>query len=359
MDFTTPVQYLKGCGERRAAVLAQRGIHTIGDLLYAFPRAYEDWSAVVSITEGARICASHDAGVCVRALALTDPTPRRLRGNLTLYQFPVSDGIATMTVTLFNNKYAAAKIKRGEEYLFFGQIEQKFGRCEMASPLIEPIGTSQDAARIRPLYRASEGLPSRAMEQLVQTALAEVTHPEDILPEELRARRRLCERAYALTNIHAPTDHTALETARRRLVFEELLLLQLGLLRLKGRERHVDGIPIPMGDSAAFEALLPFTLTGAQQRAIADCLVDMQGEQDTVSPMGRLIQGDVGSGKTAVAAGVAFAVMQAGYQAAMMAPTEILAEQHAASLSRLLAPAGIEAALLTGQIGRASCRERV
>ena len=333
-----PVQYLKGVGERRAQLFARLGIRDVGDLLHHYPRQYEDWSAVVPIAE-----APVGEPCCIRATALHAAAEHRIRQNMVLYKFTVSDGSSEMGVTLFNNRFAAAKIRAGETYLFYGVVSANFLKREMSSPQIEDAA---GGARIRPVYPQTEGLSSRVIETAVARALEALdkTLDEDPLPAPLREAHTLCTRRYALDNIHFPADHVALSVARRRLVFEELLILQLGLLRMKGRSRGETGAVIPQDYTAAYTQLLPYPLTGAQRRAIADCVRDMQGS----CPMSRLIQGDVGSGKTAVAAGVAYTAIRNGWQAAMMAPTEILAEQHAASLTALLEKGGVRVGLLTG-----------
>jgi ATP-dependent DNA helicase RecG len=347
VTLSTPIQYLKGVGERRAAQFARLGITDVGTLLRHYPRQYEDWSSVVTIA-----AAPQGEPCCIKATAMTAPQEHRVRKGLSLFKFTASDGISILHVTLFNNKYAAAKIKAGEEYLFFGAVNTGYRRAEMTSPLIEP---AQDGARIRPIYPQTEGLTSRVIESAVAGALLALDREldQDPLPPALRQDHNLCTRRYALENIHFPAGHEALAVARRRLVFEELLLLQLGLLRLKGRTRSRTGAVLERDYTTDYLKLLPFTLTGAQARAIADCVRDMRGEY----PMSRLVQGDVGSGKTAVAAGVAYTAIRNGFQAAMMAPTEILAEQHYKSLSGLLEPGGARVGLLTGSMTAAKKRE--
>ncbi len=346
IHMDTPVQYLKGVGERRAQQFACIGVTTAGTLLRHYPRQYEDWSAIVPI-------ASAPVGepCCIRATAMSSPQEHRVRKGLSLYRFTASDGVSVLHVTLFNNKYAAAKIKKGEDYLFFGTVTGTFRRAEMASPLIEP---AEGGARIRPIYPQTEGLTSRVIETVMANVLLALDSQldPDPLPFSLRQAHRLCARRYALENIHFPTDHQALAVARRRLVFEELLLLQLGLLRLKGRSRGESGARLQHDFSDSFWPLLPFPPTGAQRRAVADCVRDMKSGY----PMSRLIQGDVGSGKTAVAAGVAFTAIRNGFQVAMMAPTEILAEQHARSLTTMLEKGGIRVGLLSGSLTAAEKR---
>lgn len=344
MTTSTSVRYLKGVGEKLAACLARLQIHTAEDLLRHFPRAYEDWSRTVRIAD-----APWGETCCVRATVLTDVQTHMVRKGMTLFKFTVSDGQSGMQVTLFNNKYLAARIKRGREYLFFGTVTNGFARYEMTAPLIEE---ATGGARIRPIYRQTEGLTTRTIAKLVERALPLLATEEDTLPADVRAQYDLCTAGYAYQNVHFPRDHEALAIARRRLVFEELLLLQLGLLQMKGRTRETAGTPVQKDHSEDFWALLPFSPTGAQRRAVADCIRDMQSGL----PMSRLVQGDVGSGKTAVAAGVAYTVIQNGGQAAMMAPTEILAEQHAKTLNALLAPAGIRVGLLTA--GQSAAQKR-
>ena len=347
IHMDTPIQFLKGVGERRAAQFARLGVTTAGTLLRHYPRQYEDWTAIVPIA-----LAPVGEPCCIRATAMAAPQEHRVRKGLSLYRFTASDGVSLLYITLFNNKYAAAKIKKGEDYLFFGTVTGTFRRAEMTSPLIEP---AEGGARIRPIYPQTEGLTSRVIETVVANTLAALDGEleEDPLPDSMRQAHRLCSRRYALNQIHFPADHRALSVARRRLVFEELLLLQLGLLRLKGRSRGQTGVRIERDASEAFWPLLPFSPTGAQRRAVADCIRDMQSG----SPMSRLVQGDVGSGKTAVAAGVAFTAIRNGFQAAMMAPTEILAEQHVRSLTSLLEKGGIRVGLLTGSLSAAEKRQ--
>ena len=338
LQWDTPVQYIKGVGENRAALLGRLDIRTVGDLLRHYPRDYEDWASAVRIDE-----APLGEPCCILATAVTAPQAQRIRQGMVLYKFTVSDGHSGMQVTLFNNRFAADKIQVGRTYRLYGRVTGGFVRREMASPRIEPM---TEEGRLHPVYGLTAGLTSRAVEKMVATAL-EALDPalltEDCLPEELRTQYGLCDRAFALRQIHRPDSREQADRARRRLAFEELLVLQLGLMRLKCRGKGTTPAVVTRDTREVFAASLPFTLTGAQQKAIADCVRDMQSGH----PMSRLIQGDVGSGKTAVAAGAAAVLIQNGWQAAMMAPTEILAEQHARSLGRLLAPLGIEVGLLT------------
>ena len=339
------IRELKGVGERRAQLYRKLNIDTVGDLLRHYPRAYEDWSKVTPASS-----AMPNTPCCVKGWVVSAPTEYRVRKGMTLYRFRVSDGRDTVQVTLFNNRYAAAKVHRDEEVLLYGTVTRNGRHFEMSSPLVEAAGTGE---RIRPIYRQSEGLTSRMIETNVQQALAWLASepPPDCLPEDLRRQMQLCDQFTAWQDVHFPPTGTALETARRRLVFEELFVLQIGLLRMKNRARGVAGARMQHDFTAEYAARLPFRLTGAQSRAIADCVADLAAER----PMSRLVQGDVGSGKTAVAAGVAYTVIRNGWQAAMMAPTEILAEQHAETLQKLLGDT-VRIGLLTGSVPAARRR---
>ncbi len=346
MGNNDSIRTLKNVGDRRAAAYAKLHIATVGDLLGFYPRAYEDWSRCVRAAD-----APPGEPCCVRGYVIAAPTEHRVRKGMTLYKFRVSDGQNTVAVTLFNNRFAAARVRRDEEILLFGTVTANGRQYEMVSPLIESAATGQ---RIRPLYRQTEGLTSRMIEGNVVEALSQLTRlpPPEVLDEPLRQRLQLMDKATALREIHRPSGEAALAAARRRLVFEELYLLQLGMLRLKRRNRQATGAVIRGDYTADYAAGLPFTLTGAQQRAIAACIEDMHHPQ----PMSRLVQGDVGSGKTAVAAGVAYTAIREGWQVAMMAPTEILAQQHAATLQTLLGDT-VRVACITGSLPAARRRE--
>ena len=345
MPLYASIRELKGVGEKRAALYEKIGIRTLGDLLEHYPRAYEDWSNPTLIRD-----AIPGEPCCIRGWAANTPTAYTVRKGMTLYKFRVTDGESSLQVTLFNNPYAAAKVHRDQEILLYGTVVSDGRQAEMTSPQIE----SPAAARIRPIYPRTEGLTARMIESNVAAALERIggAHLPEILPEDIRRREGLCDRLTAIRHIHFPPDHRAIEEARRRLIFEELFVLQLGLLRLKSRSRRLNGATLRRNYTADYVAGLPFTLTGAQRRAIADGIEDMQG----IYPMSRLVQGDVGSGKTAVAAGIAYSLIREGWQAAMMAPTEILAEQHAATLQKLLGN-GARVGLLTGSLSAAKKRQ--
>ncbi len=342
-----PIQFVKGVGEKRAELFRRLGIRTVQDLLLTYPTRYEDWSQIVSIAE-----APIGEPCCIRATVLAKPLEHRIRKGLALYKFTVSDGLSGMHITLFNTKYVAASLRAGEDYLFFGTVEQRFHRFEMSSPAIAP---AQGGRQIRPIYRQTAGLNTAAIERTVKAALAlfDGEIETEALPEDIRRRHQLIGRTDALRAIHFPASPDALNAARRRLVFEELFVLQLGLLRLKGHNRSKTAVTLQTDHSDDFKALLPFTLTNAQSRALADCVRDLRSDR----PMNRLVQGDVGSGKTAVAAGVCYSLIRNGWQAAMMAPAEILARQHYASFVKLFENSPVRIGLLVGSMTAAQKRQ--
>ncbi len=321
-----PVDRLRGVGPKRLTQYQKLGVYTLNDLLHLYPRTYEDWSRPIPIRE-----APGGGPCCIAATLLQDPVEQYIRKNMTLFRFRVSDGESGMTVTLFNAAFTAKKLKKGEQYLFFGTVTQRGNSFDMTAPQIDLSGAGLG---IRPIYPQTAGLPSRAIAAAVRQLLEEIDPllEEEWLPSEIRGRYHLCTTRYALQNIHFPKDAEALHIARRRLIFDELFLFRLGLSQLKTRARSQTGAVIREDHTDQFVSSLPFSLTGAQRRAIDEGIADMKRD----FPMSRLIQGDVGSGKTAVAAGLMFSAAKNGFQTAMMAPTEILARQHLSSLRHLL-----------------------
>ncbi len=334
-----PIEKLKGVGEKRAALYHKLGVPTVGDLLRFYPRSYEDWSQPVPIKEAVL----HDVNI-IRAEVLSAPKEQRVSGGTLLYKTTVSDGESEVQLTFFNNRYIPNLLRAGQTYLFRGKVTGSFIRREMASPDFLP---QSKASAILPIYPQTQGLSSRIIGEAVKQALTLLGETvKDPLPFALRQDYTLCTLAYALENIHFPKSQQDLVTAKYRLIFEEFLILQLGLMKIKSRRKEENVHKIKNEFPQAFADLLPFSLTGAQKRAISEGIADMAGTQ----PMNRLIQGDVGSGKTAVAAGLCWAVVQEGMQAALMAPTEILAKQHSETFSKLLPQSRCRTALLTGSL---------
>lgn len=337
MNCDTDIRYLKGVGEKRAQILYKSGIDNIGALLRFYPRAYEDWSKARLIGE----CVT-DERVCIKARIATVIEENFIRRNMTLYKFVIEDEAGDrMSVTLFNNRYLAARLHKGSEYLFYGKVTHSFFLPELSSPEIAEVSK----AGIHPIYRANGSLSSKMIEKMVSNAVF-CDMGEDPLPEGIRASCDLCDLRFAIENIHFPRSDAAFSRAKRRLVFEELFLLQTALLLMKRKKRALTAAILEKDFSADFEKLLPFGMTNAQKRVIKECIDDMQSGR----MMNRLIQGDVGSGKTAVAASLCYTAAKNGLQSAIMVPTEILAEQHFLTLSSFLKDSGVECVLLTGSM---------
>ena len=343
-NFQTDIRFLKGVGEKRAQHLYSLGIDTIGALLRYYPRGYEDFSDIKQIFD-----CSADERVCVRARIITPVTEHKIRSNMTLYKFKISDGTAYAQVTIFNSKYLAAKLHEGSEYLFAGKLQMgKFG-FEMSSPEIREVGDTG----ILPVYPASKNMTSSAITKLVKTAL-QGCEIENVLPESVRTAYRLCDLRDAIHNIHFPNSAEALERAKKHLVFEELFILRTGLMLLKNKRRVASSFILKNDFTNEYISSLPFDMTNAQKRVINDCVRDMASGKI----MNRLIQGDVGCGKTAVAAALMYHTAKSGFQSAIMAPTEILAEQHYKNLCDSLKNTDIECVLLTGSLKKSE-KQRV
>ncbi|MBE6741595.1 MAG: ATP-dependent DNA helicase RecG [Ruminococcaceae bacterium] len=339
------IQYIKGVGEKRARLFNKLGIFSVADLIHFYPRKYQDWNNCETV-----LSAPENENVAIKATMITPVKEHLIRKGMTLYKCNFSDGQTVIHVTIFNNKYLAKALRTFDEYILFGKVEKSFTSASMSSPQIECAETAQG---IHPIYSATENLNSKAIAKTVKTALEKFEYFEDTLDGEIRDKYNLCSLDFALRQIHFPSDEKNIEIARRRLIFEELLTLQLGLLKLKDKKDTKNNFPLEKDFTEEFLSLLPFTLTNAQSSAIKDCINDMQSSKT----MNRLIQGDVGSGKTAVAAAAMFSAIKNGYQAAMMAPTEILASQHFESLSRLFENTDINIALLTGSTKAKEKRE--
>ena len=346
MDKNTNIQYLKGVGEKRAKILNKLDIFTVGDLLRFYPRDYMDWSKITSIAG-----APFDTNCCVRAIVNHKPRGAKIRKGMTIYKTVATDGESLMNITIFNNKYAAESLEAGEEYLFYGKVGGNFHRREMSSPLIAPV---ENGIRIRPIYHQSAGINSKAIEKLVRQAYeARKDYFVDCIPQSLRDKLCLMEINKAIYELHFPTNEDTVSEARRRLIFEELFIFQLGLMKLKGNRKESTPVSIENDFTDDFIKTLPFTLTGAQERAVRESVQQMTSN----FTMNRLLQGDVGSGKTAVAAALIYTVAKNGYQSAFMAPTEILAQQHYKTCLKFFENTDIKIALLTGSVTAAKKRE--
>lgn len=345
MDRSTNIQYLKGVGEKRAKLLGKLGIFTVGDLLRFYPREYTDWSRVTSIA-----AAPFDEPCCIRATVDHKPKGARVSKAMTIYKTVATDGESLMNITIFNSKYTAESLEAGEEYLFYGKVGGNFHRREMTSPLVEKVTTGM---RIHPIYHLTAGINSKYIEKLIRQALLSGDdYFTDCLPLSLREKLCLMEFNRAVREMHIPTSEDMLNEARRRMIFEELFLFQLGLMKLKGNRRETTPVSISRDFTDEYKALLPFEMTGAQKRAVSESVLQMTSR----ITMNRLLQGDVGSGKTAVAAALIYTVVKNGYQCAFMAPTEILAQQHFRTCTALFEKADIKIELLTGSVTAAKKR---
>lgn len=345
VDLNTPVTQFSGVGEVRAKKLEKLGLTTAADLLQYYPRDYEDRRNVYTIRD-----APLEGRVCITAMAAEHPRLARIRKGLELVQLKVADHTGVLHLTFFNQGYVEKALRAGEEYIFYGTVEEQGRRRSMVNPIFERVGRQSFTGCIMPVYRLTAGVSNHLLASLTRQALACADTVAETLPQSIRREHSLAAAEFAVRNIHFPDNEEALDLARKRLTFEELFYLAVGLSFLKDRRDAAGpGQVIPALPFEAFQALLPFTPTDAQRRVMEEITFDLASGR----PMNRLVQGDVGSGKTVVAAHAAWLAVQAGCQAALMAPTEVLAEQHAKSLSALLAPAGVRVGLLTGSLSAA------
>ena len=334
----TPVRYLKGVGPKTAERFEKLGILTLSDLLCHYPRRYLDFSKPYSIAE-----APSDTECVVKAEVFVKPGGRILPGGRRMERITAGDDVSSLEVTWFNNPYAVQKLELGQEYYFQGIVTGGMLRRQMVNPQVR-TDAQVASSPFEAVYPQTEGLTSSAIAKCVRQLLPHVELLPDPLPPGMLKKYRLLPKADAVRAIHCPASEEEAFAARRRLIYEELLVLQLGIGRMKNHGAASTGAPMQKADASPFWDALPFSPTGAQRRAVEEILTDMAGE----TSMNRLLQGDVGSGKTLVAAAAIWACIRAGYQAALLAPTEILANQHAENLNRLLAPFGMRVALLTG-----------
>lgn len=336
LNLDSNIQFIKGVGEKRAKLFNSLGIFCVDSLIHFYPRKYEDWSASKNLE-----AVKSGETVSIKATLITPVKEAMIRRGLTLFKCKFSDGENVISVTIFNNKYLAKSLRIYEDYYLYGKIEKSLLNFSMNSPKIEK---AENILAIQPVYPAKEKLTSRSISKIMKTALDELGEIEETLDDEIMQKYSLISLDKAIRSIHFPNSADDYLPARKRLIFEELLTLQLGLLKLKSNKKSETALVIKDDYSSEFEKLLPFNLTNAQKRTISECLQDMKSKY----PCNRLVQGDVGSGKTAVAASLIYSVIKNGYQATMMAPTEILATQHYESLLKILAPASINIRLLTG-----------
>lgn len=353
LDGTSLVSTMRGVGEARARALAALGILTVNDLLHHYPRGYQcrgDVRTVESAAESAR-----ENGALPVSLILTvsaEPSFRVIRRGMSVLKFRAFDETGVCEITYFNQNYLRDIFHTGGQFRFYGKMTLEGGRKCMSAPIWEAVAPERELAAIVPVYPLSAGLSQKVLSQLIREAISAVgAQMADTLPPDVLRTQSLCTLRFAIENIHFPADRAALARARRRLIFEEFFEMGLAMCALSQPETS-PGVPMQPVELSPFLAQLPYHLTGAQDRSVREIAADLTGG----GRMNRILMGDVGSGKTVVAAAAAYIAAQNGYQTAVMAPTEILAAQHYRELSALFAPLGIQTALLTGSLTAAQKR---
>ena len=349
-ELSSDIRFLKGIGQQRANALAKLGISTLRDLISYFPRTYEDRTKTVPIA-----ALQSGEAACIHAIVANEPTLSRVRRGMELVKLRIVDDSGSIDVTYFNQNYVREQLKKGQSYIFFGKVTLDGLRFTMSNPLFEPEAAPATlTGRIVPIYRLTAGISQKMLISAVRRGFDECSNClPDALPSDVAEKAQLCKVPYAYENIHFPADFGALELARRRLIFEELFVLSCALSKMKNSHEKRSGIIVSTPRLERFYSQLPFLLTNAQKRAIADCTGDMCSG----TAMNRLIQGDVGSGKTIVAAACIWCAHEGGLQSAFMAPTEILANQHFQTFSELLCPLGIKVVKITGSMTAKQKRE--
>ena len=340
--LSDPITILKGIGPTKAKQFANLNIFTLRDLICHFPRGYEDRTRLVPIEK-----LEPDVPACFRAMVMNTPKTAHIRKGLDITRVQVADTTGRLNLTFFNNKYVADQLQYGKEFIFYGAVSGDFIGYNMTNPVFEAMDSAPvTTRRILPIYPLTAGLTNAAMLKAVRQALAICDAPEEIIPETVRREYGILAADRAYSAIHEPQSMAEAELAKRRLIFEEFFVFSAGLSLMRASRAEKRCEKYGNLNLKPFTSSLPFALTGAQKRAISDISADfIKG-----APMNRLVQGDVGSGKTMVAAAAAYLAANNGHQAALMAPTEILAEQHYASLSKLFEPLGLRTALLTGSM---------
>ena len=340
--LSDPITILKGVGPAKAKQFANLNIFTLQDLICHFPRGYEDRTKLVTIDK-----LEIDTPACFKAMVMNTPRTHNIRKGLDITRVQIADHTARLNVTFFNNRFAAEHLQYGKEYIFYGAVSGDFVGYSMTNPVFEPLDAPPvTTRRVLPIYPLTAGLTNAAILKAVKQALAICDTPPEVLPESVRTRYGILGADRAYYAIHEPASMAEAEMAKKRLIFEEFFVFSAGLSLMRAARAEKKTAPYRDTDLSSFYSARPFSLTGAQRRAIDEILCDLSSG----APMNRLVQGDVGSGKTMVAAAAAFCAARNGKQAALMAPTEILAEQHFQSLNKLFAPMGIRVALLTGSM---------
>ena len=340
--LSDPVTILRGVGPTKAKQFAQLNIFNLRDLICHFPRGYEDRTKLLTIEK-----LEVDVPACFKAMVMNTPRTNHIRKGLDITKVQVADHTARLNLTFFNNRYVTDQLQYGREYIFYGAVSGDFIGYNMTNPTFEALDSAPvTTRRVLPIYPLTAGLSNAAMLKAVRQALEVCDPPAEILPEEIRQKYGILPAERAYYAIHEPSNMAEAELAKKRLIFEEFFVFSAGLSLMRAARAEKKTEPYRNLNLKPFYGALPFTLTGAQQRAVDEILQDL----GRGAPMNRLVQGDVGSGKTMVAAAAAYCAANNHRQAALMAPTEILAEQHYASLSKLFEPLGIPVGLLTGSM---------
>ena len=341
-NLSDPITILKGVGPAKAKQFANLNIFTLRDLICHFPRGYEDRTKLITIEK-----LEVDTPACFKAMVMNTPRTSHIRKGLDITKVQVADHTARITLTFFNSKFVSDQLQYGKEYIFYGAVSGDFIGYNMTNPTFESLDSQPvTTRRVLPIYPLTAGLSNAAVLRAVRQALAICDPPAEILPEEVRQKYGILPAERAYYAIHEPQSMAEAELAKKRLIFEEFFVFSAGLSLMRAARAEKKTDPYTNFEMRPFYASLPFTLTGAQQRAVEEILQDFRKG----APMNRLVQGDVGSGKTMVAAAAAYCAAGNHKQTALMAPTEILAEQHFESLNKLFAPMGITVALLTGSM---------
>ncbi len=356
MYLHTPISSLPGVGSARQAAYGRMGVFSAEDLLYHFPRAYEPRGDIHMLAEAVGESFRSGARMATVLTVSTEAKVSRVKGRMTLCKFRAFDDSGVCEITFFNQDYLRATFTVGSTFRFFGRVTAVGkDRYTMTSPAYEPYVEGRPLPPLYPVYPLTEGLSNKMITGHVAACLPLTAQIEDYLPEPIRAAEGLCTLGYALREVHAPETYQSLHAAKRRLAFDEFFRFALGM-GLAGRTARVTGAPVLSVSDATFGeflAALPYALTGAQARAVADIRRDMAAD----TAMNRMLVGDVGCGKTVCAAAAIYVAVKTGRQAALMAPTSILATQHAADLLPLFASLGIRGALLTGHTTAAQKRK--
>ena len=341
------IRYLKGVGEKRAVMLNRLGVYTTEDLLYLLPRRYVDYSSPYEVA-----FAPYDERCAIKATVLQKTNGVKIRGGRTIFKVLCADDTARLELTFFNSEYTVRQLEEGREYIFWGKAGGGMLNRQMTTPVFIPADSPLTRRAVYPL---TAGLSAKVVSNIIANAFKEIETIPDFMPQEILAENSLPDLYTALKNIHFPKNDRQLADAARRLAFDELFSLQLGLHLLNGQQRKKSNIKIKSVNIDDFLHSLPYSPTNAQFNAIKDILLDFKGE----TTMNRLVQGDVGSGKTLVAVSAMYCMCKNGWQSCMMAPTEILANQHYANVTKMLSPFGVKVGLMTASMKAKEKKEAI